>query len=173
MRKYKNFFRGFRFLKYNKFSWDRLKSSISWNIRSFFRVFVSWNIRDSFSGFSVSWNFLILELKSLVSRNIMNFCQGGFFYYCELGSESVLGSCIIYYWIPIFSWPWAFLWYLLFLQCHQLRNLQLINDGHSYNSNESEVLPSFLIKEHYVAKKELKSSSFILKLVTNEIIQLF
>ena len=61
--KQKELFRGFRFLKYLKFSRDELKGSVSRNIRSFFSV-------------SVSWNLLTLELKSPISRNIRNFLGG-------------------------------------------------------------------------------------------------
>ena len=87
LRKYKKFCRGFRFLNYKKFSGGGLKSSTSWNIRSFFRASISWNVRNFFRG-SVSWIFFaILELRSSISWNIRNFFRGGFFYFFELGPK--------------------------------------------------------------------------------------
>ena len=69
LRIYNTFFRGFRFLKYNKFSRGGLKSSISLTLKvSIRRV-------------SVFWNFFILEPRSSISLNIrIFFFQGGFFF---------------------------------------------------------------------------------------------
>ena len=96
LRKYMIFFRDFRFLKYKNFSQDGLKGSISWNIRSFFRVSVSWIIRNFF-GVSVSWIFLILELRSSISWNIKIFFSGWIFYFFNLGQKIALSNSIICY----------------------------------------------------------------------------
>ena len=51
LRRYKKFFQGYHFLKYKKFSCCWLNSSISWNMRSFFKLSVSWSLRNFFRSF--------------------------------------------------------------------------------------------------------------------------
>ena len=74
----KIFFWGFPFLKYKKFSWGRLKGSVSRNIRDLFRVSVSWKI------------FNIRAKKFHFLRYKEFFFRLDFFFY--IGLESALGS---------------------------------------------------------------------------------
>ena len=84
LRKYKKFFNlrvriffGVDFFFY--FLELEMKGSVSRNMISYLRVSISWNIRSFFFGVSLSWIFLILEVRSSISWDIRKFFRGGFF----------------------------------------------------------------------------------------------
>ena len=79
-----------------------LRSSISWNIRNFFRgrfllFFRAWTEYCGASFWENTRNFLILELESFISRNVRNFFRGRSFYCGGLGLKTMPGSPKVHY----------------------------------------------------------------------------
>ena len=73
------------------------KVSIFWNIRNSFRVSISRNIRKAFFWWKIK-KVLIFESESSISWNIKSFFLGRFlFYFFEFGLRFGLGRSIIYY----------------------------------------------------------------------------